>query len=131
MDVEESRLPLLLQRMLPGGWDALGRPWALMDCPAEQVPQLSSAHDQPRVTAAVLVSFFPGASVFSEQKAHGMRTPGLEKGQTETTSRTGRGDTPGREPKVSRDYLPATDLARLPRQRASPGGPEGDPLVRL
>ncbi len=66
LDVEESTLPLLPQGILPGGWDALGRPWALMDCPAEQVPQIPSAHGQPQVTVAVLVSFaleplyFPG-----------------------------------------------------------------------
>ena len=47
MDVEESKLPLLPQGMLPRGWDALGRPWALMNCHAEQVPQIPSAHDQP------------------------------------------------------------------------------------
>ena len=68
MDVEESRLPLLLQGMLPGGWDALGRPWALMDCPAEQVPQVSSVHDQPRVTVAVLVSFPPDPLYFPNRK---------------------------------------------------------------
>ncbi len=28
--VKESELPLLPQGVLPGGWDALGRPWALM-----------------------------------------------------------------------------------------------------
>ncbi len=67
-DVEESRLPLLPQGMLPGGWDALGRPWALMDCPTEQVPQISSAHDQPRVTVAVLVSFPPEPLYFPNRK---------------------------------------------------------------
>ncbi len=45
MDVEASKLPLLPHGMLPGGWDALGRPWALMDCPAEQVPRIST--DRP------------------------------------------------------------------------------------
>ncbi len=57
MGVEESKLPLLPQGMLPGGWDALGRPWALMDCHAGQVPRIPSAHDQPRVTVAMLVNF--------------------------------------------------------------------------
>ncbi len=55
--VEESKLPLLPQRVLPGGWYALERPWALMDCPVEQVPQIPSAHDHSRVTVAILVSF--------------------------------------------------------------------------
>ena len=44
LSVEESKLPLLPQGVLPGGWDALGRPWALMDCPAEQIPQIPSTH---------------------------------------------------------------------------------------
>ncbi len=57
--VEESKLPLLLQGVLPGGWDALGLPWALMDCPAAQVLQTPSAHNHSRVTVAVLVSFPP------------------------------------------------------------------------
>ena len=59
LSVEESKLPLLPQGVLPGGWDALGRPWALMDCPADQIPQIPSAHDHARVTIAVLVSFPP------------------------------------------------------------------------
>ncbi len=37
LDVKESKLPLLPQGILPGGWDALGCPWALMDCPVDQV----------------------------------------------------------------------------------------------
>ncbi len=67
LDVEEFQLPLLPQGILPGGWDALGRPWALMDCPADQVPQISSAHDQPRVTVAVLVSFPPEPLYFPDK----------------------------------------------------------------
>ncbi len=57
--VKESDLPLLPQGVLPGGNDALGRPWALMDCPVAQVPQIPSAHGHSRVTVAVLVSFPP------------------------------------------------------------------------
>ncbi len=68
MDVEESKLPLLPQGMLPGGWDVLGRPWPLMDCHAEQVPRIPSAHDQPRVTVAVLVSFPPEPLYFPNKK---------------------------------------------------------------
>ena len=67
-DVEESKLPLLPQGMLPGGWDALGRPWALMDCPAEQIPRIPSAHGQPRVTVAVLVSFPPEPLYFPSRE---------------------------------------------------------------
>ncbi len=64
--VEESKLPLLPQGVLPGGWDALGRPWALMDCPADQVPQIPSAHGHSRVTVAILVSFPPEPLYFPD-----------------------------------------------------------------
>ncbi len=57
--VEGSELPLLPQGVLPGGWHALGRPWAFMDCTAEQVPLIPSAHGYSRVTVAVLISFPP------------------------------------------------------------------------
>ena len=60
--VEEVKLPLLPQGVLKGGWDALGRPWALMDGPADQVPQIPSAHNHSRVTVAILVSFPPKPS---------------------------------------------------------------------
>ncbi len=63
--VEESELPLLPQELLPGGWDALWRPWALIDCPTTQVPQISSAHGHTRVTVAVLVSFPPEPLFFT------------------------------------------------------------------
>ncbi len=53
------QLPRLLTGVLPGGWDALGRPWALIDCPAEKVPRIPSAHGTSRVTVAALVSFPP------------------------------------------------------------------------
>ncbi len=67
LDVEESKLPLLPQGILPRGWDApLGCPWALMDCPADQVPQIPSAHGQPRVMVAVLVSFPPEPLYFPD-----------------------------------------------------------------
>ncbi len=55
----ESPLPTLPTGVLLGGWDALGRPWALIDCPAEKVPQIPSAHRTSRVTVATLVSFPP------------------------------------------------------------------------
>ncbi len=41
---KESELPLLPQGVLPGGWDALGRPWALMDCLTGQMPRIPSTH---------------------------------------------------------------------------------------
>ncbi len=55
----EAQLPELLKGVLPGGWDAFGRPWALIDCPAEKVPRIPSAHEKSRVTVAALVSFPP------------------------------------------------------------------------
>ncbi len=56
---DEGQLPQLPTGVLPGGWDALGRPWALIDCPAEKVPRIPSAHGTSRVTVAALVSFPP------------------------------------------------------------------------
>ncbi len=64
--VEEATLPLLPQGVLPGGWDALGCPWALMDCPADQVPQIPSVHGHSRVTVAVFVSFHPEPLYFPD-----------------------------------------------------------------
>ncbi len=55
----EAQLPKLPKGVLPGGWDAFGRPWALMDCPAEKVPRIPSVHEKSRVTIAALVSFPP------------------------------------------------------------------------
>ncbi len=55
----KAQLPELPLGMLPGGWDAFGRPWALIDCPAEKVPRIPSAHGKSRVTVAALVSFPP------------------------------------------------------------------------
>ncbi len=66
LTVKESKLPLLPQGVLPGGWDTLGCPWALMDCPADQVPQIPSAHDHFRVTVAVLLSFPPDLLYFPD-----------------------------------------------------------------
>ncbi len=57
--VKESRLPLLPLGVIPKGWDAWGRPWALMDCPADKVPGIASVHNHHRVTVAVLVCFPP------------------------------------------------------------------------
>ena len=67
--VEEATLPLLPQGVLPGGWDALGRPWALMDCPADQVSQIPSAHNHSQVMVAVLVSF-PPEPLYFQNLAH-------------------------------------------------------------
>ncbi len=60
----EARLPELPKGLLPGGWDAFERPWALMDCPTEKVPRIPSIHGKPRVTVAVLVSFPPAPFYF-------------------------------------------------------------------
>ncbi len=57
--VIEARLPELPKSVLPGGWDAFGRPWALMDCPTEKMPQVPSVHENSRLTVAVLVCFPP------------------------------------------------------------------------
>ncbi len=57
--VDKGQLPQLPPEVLPGGWDALGRPWALIDCPAEKVPRIPSVHGTSRVTVAALVSFPP------------------------------------------------------------------------
>ncbi len=55
----EARLPELPKGVLPGGWDAFERPWALMDCPAGKVPRVPIVHESSRVMVAVLVSFPP------------------------------------------------------------------------
>ncbi len=44
-----------------------GRLWALIDCPAEKVPRIPSAHGAPRVTVAALVSFPPEPFFFINQ----------------------------------------------------------------
>ncbi len=61
----EEQLPQLPPCVLPGEWDALGRPWALIDCPAEKVPRIPSAHGASRVTVAALVSFPPEPFFFA------------------------------------------------------------------
>ncbi len=44
---------------MPKGWDGWGRPWALIDCPASKVPQVTSNQGSDRVTVAALVNFPP------------------------------------------------------------------------
>ncbi len=63
--VDEAELSELPRGLLPGGWDALGRPWAPMDCPAERVPQIPSIRGCSRITIAVLVSFPPEPFYFA------------------------------------------------------------------
>ncbi len=58
-DVEAHRLPKLPRGVIPKGWDRWGRPWALIDCPADKVPQVTSNQGCGRVTVAVLVNFSP------------------------------------------------------------------------
>ena len=57
--VEGYRLPKLPRRVVPRGWDGWGRPWALIDCPADKVPQITSNQGSDRVTVAALVDFLP------------------------------------------------------------------------
>ncbi len=64
--VDELELPVLPQGVLPTGWDALGRPWALLDCPTARAPQIPSACGCPRVTIAVLIRFPPEPFYFSD-----------------------------------------------------------------
>ena len=148
LDVEESKLPLLPQGMLPGGWDALGRPWALMDCPAEQVPQIPSAHGQPRVTVAVLVSFPPEPLYFPDKehmdcairvwkKAKQRRPVGLDEETRKDRSLKSAGTTYGRLTLPGyRDSVPVQEALKETRwadfnkrrwgTRKNPRAPEGD-----
>ena len=57
--VEGHRLPKLPRGVVPGGWDGWGCPWALIDCPADKVPQITSNQGSNRVTVAALVDFPP------------------------------------------------------------------------
>ncbi len=53
--VEGYRLPKLPRGVVPRGWDGWGCPWALIDCPADKVPQITSNQGSDRVTVATLV----------------------------------------------------------------------------
>ena len=57
--VEGHRLPKLPRGVVPRGWDGWGRPWALIDCPTDKVPQITSNQGGNRVTVATLVDFPP------------------------------------------------------------------------
>ncbi len=57
--VEGHRLPKLPRGVVPRGWDGWGRPWALIDCPTDKVPQITSNQGSNRVTVAALVDFPP------------------------------------------------------------------------
>ncbi len=148
MAVEESKLPLLPQGVLPGGWDALGQPWDLMDCPAEQVPLITSAHDHSRMTVAVLVSFPPELLYFpdvihmdrairvwkkaSQKSPVGMREETHKDGRLKSTGVTyGRLSLPGYRHSVP--VQEALKEARWPDfhaghwgNRENPPAPEGD-----
>ncbi len=148
LDVEESQLPLLPQGMLPGGWDALECPWALMDCPAEQVPQIPSAHGQPRVTVAVLVTFPPEPLYFPDKehmdcaiqvgkKAKQRRPVRLDEETRKDRSLKSAGTTYGRLTLPGyRDSVPVQEALKKTRwadfskgqwgTRNNPRAPEGD-----
>ena len=57
--VESHKVPKLPRGVVPRGWDGWGRPWALIDCPADKVPQITSNQGGDRVTVAALVNFPP------------------------------------------------------------------------
>ncbi len=57
--VEGHRLPKLPRGVVPRGWDGWGCPWALIDCPADKVPQVTSNQGSDRVMVAALVDFPP------------------------------------------------------------------------
>ena len=57
--VEGHKLPKRPRGVVPQGWDGWGRPWALIDCPANKVPQIASNQGSDRVTVAALVDFPP------------------------------------------------------------------------
>ncbi len=57
--VEGHKLPKLPRGVVPQGWDGWGRPWALIDCPASKVPQVTSNQGSDSVTVAALVNFPP------------------------------------------------------------------------
>ncbi len=58
-EVEANQLSKLTGGVVPRGWDAWGRPWAFMNCPAEKVPQVTSNQGCDQVTVAVLMDFPP------------------------------------------------------------------------
>ncbi len=58
-DVEAHRLPKLPRGVEPQGRDGWGRPWALIDCPTDKVPQVTSNQGCGGVTVAALVDFPP------------------------------------------------------------------------
>ncbi len=58
-DVEAHRLPKLPRGVVPKGCVGWGRPWGLIDCPADKVPQVTSNQGSGRVTVAALVDFLP------------------------------------------------------------------------
>ncbi len=59
MDVEAHRLPKLPRGVVPRGWDGRGRPWAIINCRADNIPQVTSSQGSERVTVAALVDFHP------------------------------------------------------------------------
>ncbi len=126
--VDEEQLPRLPPDVLPGGWDALGRPWALIDCPAEKVPQIPSVHGTSRVIVAALVSFPPepfsfvslvhldGVILVKNKVGHSTYS-GLQGGVGPESH------TQGRPP-----HIQSSETTRIWRQRPRPGMFERTPV---
>ncbi len=92
-DVEANQLLKLPHGVMPRGWDAWGRPWALMDCPAEKVPQVTSNQGCDRVTVAVLVDFPPEPFYFPSVVLidYTLQEQGWQEGDTDLWFGSGRG----------------------------------------
>ncbi len=65
-EVEAHQLPKLPRGVVPNEWDGWGRPWALIDCLADKVPQTASNSGCERVTVAALVAFPPEPFYFPQ-----------------------------------------------------------------
>ncbi len=117
----EVQLPKLPTGVIPGGWDALGRPWALIDCPAEKVPRIPSAHGTSRVTIATLVSF-PSEPFFFVNLVH---LDGIVRVKNKVGHATYRGlQGELNEDQCFQDLWPS-EIAGIWGQRSLPRRPEG------
>ena len=146
--VDEEQLPRLPPDVLPGGWDALGRPRALTDCPAERVPQIPSVHGTSQVTVAALVSFPPepfffvnlvhldGAILVKNKLGHSAYS-GLQRELEQNRTLKDASLTYGRvKPPRYKDSVPVQECLKEPRwsayregrwgNRIKPPAPAGD-----